>query len=126
MYGFTVDITSLDEFAKLKLGQDYQGNVTQPRKLGFLKKYMKLITMAWIHSDYEHKMPKDRFRKNERSLDAKYKKLPAVFKKRLKIFRDSNPNFRWEYEAYEMTCCVDAVKIAKAVKTVKGLDIQLH
>lgn len=48
----------------------------------------------------------------QRELDAQYAELPLVFQRRLDRFRRNNPAFRWEHEAYEMSCCVDAVRIA--------------
>lgn len=59
----------------------------------------------------------DAFEKNKAALDAKYDALPDHFKRRLDKFRKNNISFRWEYEPYEMSVCVDAVKIAEALKT---------
>ena len=47
--------------------------------------------------------------------------FPPEFKARIERFRQ-NPNFWWEYEPYEMTCCIDAIKIAKKLKTAEAID----
>lgn len=44
-------------------------------------------------------------------------KLPENFRRRLDGFEQRNPNWRRDFEPYEMSCCVDAVKIADALKT---------
>jgi hypothetical protein len=44
--------------------------------------------------------------------DAQYTSLPAVFQRRIDGFRARNRDFRWQQEAYELACCVDAVRIA--------------
>lgn len=56
------------------------------------------------------------FENNRADLDAKYDALPEVFRQRIDRFRAGNPDFRWEFEAYEMVCCIDAVKIAEWCK----------
>lgn len=58
---------------------------------------------------------KAEFAANVLTLNAKYDALPAEFQKRLDRFRANNPDFRWEYEPYELFCCEEAVKIAGAV-----------
>lgn len=62
---------------------------------------------------------RDDFEKARPRLDAKYASLPPVFRERIDGFRAFNPDWRWEHEAYEMSCCVDAVKIAEACKLPK-------
>ena len=37
-------------------------------------------------------------------------------------FRNNNPDFRWKYETYEMFCCKEAVKIARALKTPTAIQ----
>lgn len=65
---------------------------------------------------------KNNFENNKASLDADYESLPQVFKGRIDKFRNNNPDFRWEYEAYEMFCCTQAVIIADSLKTVEAID----
>ena len=49
------------------------------------------------------------------ALDADYSALPPIFRRRIDHFREhGGKDWRWQYEAYEMVCCVDAVKIAAA------------
>jgi hypothetical protein len=65
---------------------------------------------------------KDSFKKDKKKLDKDYDSLPDLFKQRIDKFRKNNPNFRWEYESYEMFCCKEAVKIANALKTVDAVQ----
>jgi hypothetical protein len=62
------------------------------------------------------------FIEKQAELDAAYNDLPEVFKRRLDRFRSGNPDFRWEFESYEMSCCVDAVNIATKLKTVEAIN----
>lgn len=57
---------------------------------------------------------KERFEQQRELMDQIYNSLPVEFQQRLDGFRERNPDFRWDLEPYEMMCCVDAVKIAKA------------
>lgn len=70
---------------------------------------------------HEERQKKD-FEKNRRKLDRQFASLPDVFQRRISWFRAWNPNFRWKHEAYELSACVDAVKIATAMKTPKGVE----
>lgn len=74
----------------------------------------------WIadHRERQHK----EFEKNRRKLDRQFSSLPDVFQRRISWFRAWNPDFRWQNEGYEMMVCVDAVKIAETMKTVKGVQ----
>lgn len=53
-------------------------------------------------------------------LDAKYATLPPIFQARIDKFRHNNPDFRWEYEGYEMFCCEEAVKLARHWGTIEA------
>lgn len=55
------------------------------------------------------------FEKNRIDLDRRYRVLPEVFRRRLDRFRANNPDFRWEYEPYELFVCEQAVVIAAAL-----------
>lgn len=55
---------------------------------------------------------RDQFDAAQAQLDADYASLPPTFKERIDKFRRTNPNFRVEFEAYEMLCCTDALKVA--------------
>jgi len=55
---------------------------------------------------------RERFERDKADLDRQYAALPEVFRRRIDRFRENNPDFRWEYEAYELFCCAEAVKIA--------------
>jgi hypothetical protein len=57
------------------------------------------------------------FRKARADLDARYRRLPDCFRKRIDKFRRNNPDFRWRFESYEMLVCDDAVRMADALKT---------
>jgi hypothetical protein len=52
------------------------------------------------------------FEAGREKADAAYDALPDTFKARIDRFRAGNPNFRWEFEGYEMASCTDALKIA--------------
>lgn len=72
------------------------------------------------HKEFCAKMKSEReeeFKRSKDSLDAKYNALPQVFKESIDKFRKNNPNFRVEYESYEMFCCEQAIEIANALKT---------
>lgn len=55
----------------------------------------------------------ERFEADRARLDAAYEALPEPFRERIDRFRRTNPDFRWEFESYEMMCCTDAVRIAR-------------
>ena len=70
------------------------------------------------HAAFVAKMKADRlvaFEKEKPDLDRRYAALPRLFQLRIDKFRANNPNFRPEFEAYEMFCCDEAVKIATAL-----------
>lgn len=73
-------------------------------------------------SENWHREKLEKFEATGRAeLDAQYAALPLVFQQRLDRFRRNNPFFRWEHEAYEMSCCVDAVKIADVCPTFEDV-----
>lgn len=74
----------------------------------------------WLANNEKEKQAK--FKKQEKSLDAKYNKLPKCFQERIEKYRANNPRFRVDYESYEMFCCEQAVVIAKACKTIEGIE----
>lgn len=55
-------------------------------------------------------------------LDAQYAALPPIFQARIDKFRRNNPDFRVEYEPYEMFCCEEAVKLARHLASVEAMD----
>ena len=62
------------------------------------------------------------FEARSASLDADYAALPANFQRRIDRFRrDGGPDWRWQYEAYEMSCCSDGARIAAALKTPEAI-----
>lgn len=78
--------------------------------------------LAVEHEKFKERRRLDKikeFKKERASLDRKFSKLPPEFQRRISWFRAWNPGFRPEYEAYEMSVCVDAVKIAEAMETPK-------
>jgi hypothetical protein len=62
------------------------------------------------------------FEEQKAERDRRYEALPEIFRKRIDKFRRNNPNFRVEYEPYELFCCEEAVKIAAALKTPEEID----
>ncbi|MFA6938799.1 MAG: hypothetical protein WC229_00835 [Candidatus Paceibacterota bacterium] len=77
------------------------------------EKQQKEEDAQWVENYHAEK--KAEFEKNKADMDARYQKLPALFQKRIDKFRTNNPDFRWEYEPYEMFCCEQAVVIATAI-----------
>jgi hypothetical protein len=69
----------------------------------------------WVEKYNKGKL--ETFEKNKASLDSDYASLPKIFQKRIDKFRKNNPNFRVEYEDYEMFCCKEALKIAEYVQS---------
>lgn len=65
---------------------------------------------------------RDDFELNRVSLDMRYDALPQCFRDRIDRFRRNNPDFRWEYEPYEMLVCEDAVKIARACGSMSRVE----
>ena len=51
---------------------------------------------------------RERFERERERLDRDYESLPGVLRKRIDRFRAANPDFRWEYENYEMFVCTQA------------------
>ena len=73
----------------------------------------------WCENNKKRQL--EEFEKEKDSLDAKYNALPKVFQERIDKFRTNNPNFRVEYESYEMFCCEQAVEIANALQTKEAI-----
>jgi len=71
--------------------------------------------------DSEEQRQKD-FIEDKPVLDKQYSELPKCFQDRIDNFRKNNKDFRVKYEKYEMFCCTQAVEIAKACKTPKGVQ----
>lgn len=77
--------------------------------------------LAVEHEEFKEKLRLDKiktFKKERAGLDRKFSKLPPEFQRRISWFRAWNPDFRVEYEAYEMSACVDAVKIAETMESL--------
>jgi len=55
------------------------------------------------------------YKKNKGRMDRQFDALPAIFRERINKFRQNNRNFRWEFEAYELFCCEQAVLIAEGL-----------
>lgn len=73
------------------------------------------------HAERERRMRAE-FEERRADYDAQYDGLPDVFKRRIDRFRANNPDFRWRFEPYELSCCVDAVKIAAHCEDTQTLD----
>jgi hypothetical protein len=100
------------------LGQIIQG-ICIDGKTAFFKGEVQLEQERQDWLKQEEKKEIEEFNLNKNKLDADYNNLPEVFKRRLDILRQNNKVFRQKYEACEMNCCIDAVKIAKELKTVE-------
>lgn len=62
------------------------------------------------------------FEANRDEMDRRFAALPEVFQRRIQKFRNANPDFRVEYENYEMFCCEQAVIYARMFPTVEALS----
>lgn len=62
------------------------------------------------------------FEEHRAELDAKFDALPEVFRRRIERFRSNNPDFRWEFEKYELFCCEQALLMAAALKTPEAVQ----
>lgn len=64
----------------------------------------------------------EEFDANREAADLRIAALPDIFRKRIAKFQGNNPDFRSEYEPYELFCCEQAVEIAKALKTKDAIE----
>lgn len=69
----------------------------------------------WLQ--YHHEQNQKEAAAQSLSRDAQVAALPLFFQERIFRFRDTNPNFRRDSEAYELFCCEQAVCIKNALKT---------
>ncbi len=110
-----------------QIGSDYR---TYGRGIGSPVRGLYLDgKKVWYRTDVEERQEhKDNVQKQEdakrkkfaerkKEMDRRYDALPKVFQQRVDKFRNNNPDFRWEYETYEVFCCEEAVKIARVLKT---------
>ncbi len=78
------------------------------------------LNQEWLEQRHAEKLAE--FEKNKGKLDAEYDALPAVFKQRIDRFRHNNPDFRWEYESYELFCCTEAMKLVRHLGTLEAME----
>lgn len=64
----------------------------------------------------------EEFETNRVERDQKIAALPEIFQRRIQKFRDRNPEFRYEYEPYEVFCCEQAVLFARKFPTTERLE----
>ena len=79
------------------------------------------------HEEWRRKyqqQKEDNFKKDRQRLDKVYNSLPDFFKKRIDRFRANNPDFRVDYESYEMFCITEAILIADHFS--KGVDLTIQ
>lgn len=57
-----------------------------------------------------------RFQKNKTQLDEAFATLPPEFQRWIARLRSKTSDYRWQYEEYDMTVALDAVKIANRFK----------
>lgn len=74
-----------------------------------------------LHEEYIVSQ-KNEFSRNKEKLDRDFESLPAIFQDRIRKFRLTNPDFRWQHESYEMMCCTQAMVLVEALKTVEAID----
>lgn len=63
---------------------------------------------------------KAKFNEDRERLNRDFSQLPPSFQTRIQIFRDHCPDFRWEFESYELFACMEAVKIADHLRMSLG------
>lgn len=100
-----------------------------PRAYGYSVRGLSIVKVVRYRTEEEekechrkwcedyHRKKREDFEKGKAALDAQYESLPPEFRARLDRLRRNNSDFRWDHEAYEMSACVDAVKIARTLKT---------
>jgi hypothetical protein len=74
----------------------------------------------WVSAEKQRKQ--EAFFANKEKHDARIAALPEVFQRRLKKFQDTNPDFRWEFEDYELMVCEQAVLFATTFPTLEALE----
>lgn len=74
----------------------------------------------WVASEDARKQSE--YQEHADEWEQRISALPFLFQQRIAGFRRRNPDFNWEYLAYEMSCCEDAVKIANAFPTLEQID----
>lgn len=65
---------------------------------------------------------REAFERDRVSMDMRFDALPQCFQDRITRFRTNNPDFRWEFEPYEMMVCEDAVKIARTCGSASEVE----
>lgn len=73
----------------------------------------------WVRDSNNKK--KAEFEANKKETDRRVAALPEVYQRRLNKFRTANPDFRWNYEPYELFCCEQSLVLADALKTPEAL-----
>lgn len=66
-----------------------------------------------------------KFEENREKLDQWYDEFPPEFKERIDIRRRNNPDFRWEYESFEMWACRAAIQLAEWAQKQVATDSKL-
>lgn len=65
--------------------------------------------------EYE-KQQQEAFERDREKMDRDCQSLPPEFQRKLERLRKNNPNFRWQYEPYELFCLKEAHKISLRLK----------
>ncbi len=63
------------------------------------------------------KRDRAKFEQSRADHDRRIAALPKCFRQRIARFQYNNPDFRWQYESYELFCCEQAVVIAEQLET---------
>ena len=63
----------------------------------------------------------ERFAKNKERMDKEYEALPAVFRARIDRLRKGNPNFRMDFEEYEVVALKQAIEIANKLQSKEDI-----
>jgi hypothetical protein len=102
------------------LGRPIRGQAINGRVL-----YYRSHAEQQVENDKERaKMKSDRVAEYEckrATFDAKVAALPAPLRDRVEAFRAFKPEWRWDYEPYEVACCEEAARLAAKFKTGDAL-----
>lgn len=66
-------------------------------------------------ADHDARLKAD-FERDHEQIDADWLELPEVYRERVERFRQNNPDFRWQFESYELFSCKEAHKFADIVR----------
>jgi hypothetical protein len=115
-------IGTIARFYGRGIGHTVRGLFLDGEEVFYKTELQEKIAQEKQIEDDKIKRQKEYESKNIHELDARYERLPEVFRKRLDKYRNTNPNFRRDYETYELFCCEQAVIFSQTFNTIEALD----